>query len=98
MPPFDFGESVGAENLFNALIESSYMFKLIGMLEIIVGLLLLIKKAVPAALLALLPISVNIILFHAVLDPVNIGPAVLVAGLNIFLIIKNWGHYRSLVS
>ena len=98
MPPFDFGESVGAKNLFNALIESSYMFKLIGMLEIIVGLLLLIKKAVPAALLALLPISVNIILFHAVLDPVNIGPAVLVAGLNTFLIIKNWGHYRLLVS
>ena len=97
MPAFDFGDNVGAENLFNAFTDSGYMWILVGGVEAIVGLLLVIKKAVPAALLALLPVSVNIILFHAVLDPANIGPGILVAGLNTFLIIKNWDYYRSLV-
>ena len=98
LPPFDFGNSTGAESLFNALTASGYMWALVGGVETIVGALLLIKKAMPAALLALVPISVNIVLFHAVLDPVNIGPAILVAGLNTFLIIRNWNYYRSLVS
>ena len=96
MPPFDFGESIGAEKLFNALIDSGYMFKLVGVVEAIVGLLLIINKAVPAALLAFLPVSVNIILFHGVLDPMNIAPGILVTVLMTYLIYKNWGQYRHL--
>lgn len=96
MPPFDFGDSIGAEKLFNAYIESGYMLQLIGAVEAIVGLLLIINKAVPAALLAFLPIAVNILLFHGILDPANIAPGVLVSLLMTYLIYKNWGHYKHL--
>lgn len=97
LPAFDFGDNVGAANLFSAFIDSGYMLPLIGGVEALVGLLLVIKKAVPAALLAMLPISVGIILFHAVLDPANIAPGALVAILNVYLIARNWDNYRHLL-
>lgn len=97
MPDFDFGDNVGAANLFQAFTDSTYMWPLVGGLEAVVGILLITKKAFPAALLALLPISVNIVLFHAVLDLGNIVPALLVAILNGYLIAINWSEYRHLV-
>ncbi len=96
MPDFDFGDNLGAKNLFEAFTASGYMWPLVGGLEIIVGILFVIKKAFPAALLALIPISVNVVLFHAVLDPPNIGPALLVAVLNGYFIYRNWNSYRHL--
>lgn len=97
MPDFDFGEDVGAKNLFEAFTDSGYMWPLVGGLEAVVGILFIIKKAFPAALLALIPISVNVVLFHAVLNIANIGPALLVAILNAYFIYKNWNNYRHLV-
>ncbi len=97
MPDFQFGEDIGAANLFQAFTDSGYMWSLVGGLEVVVGILFIIKKAFPAALLALLPISVNIVLFHAVLNIANIGPALLVAIVNIYFIYKNWNNYRHLV-
>jgi putative oxidoreductase len=97
MPDFEFGQDVGAANLFQAFTDSGYMWPLVGGLEVVVGLLFITKKAFPAALLALLPISVNVVLFHAVLNPANIGPALLVAVVNLYFIYKNWSNYRHLV-
>lgn len=97
LPDFDFGDNVGAANLFQAFTDSGYMWPLVGGLEAVVGILLIIKKAFPAALLALIPISVNVVLFHAVLDPPNIVPALLVAILNGYLIARNWEQFRHLV-
>lgn len=97
MPDFEFGDNVGAANLFQAFTDSGYMWPLVGGLEAVVGILLIIKKAFPAALLALIPISVNIVLFHAVLDPPNIVLALLVATLNIYFIARNWEQFRHLV-
>lgn len=97
MPDFDFGEDVGARSLFDAFTDSGYMWPLVGGLEAVVGILFITKKAFPAALLALIPISVNVVLFHAVLNIANIGPALLVAVLNGYFIYKNWNNYRHLV-
>lgn len=97
MPDFEFGDNVGAANLFQAFTDSGYMWPLVGGLEAIIGVLFITKKAFPAALLALIPISVNIVLFHAVLDPPNIVPALLVAILNGYFIYRNWSYYKELV-
>ena len=97
LPDFDFGENIGAANLFQAFTDSGYMWPLVGGLEVVVGILFVIKKAFPAAILALIPISVNVVLFHATLDLPNIGPALLVAVLNGYLLYKNWDNYRHLV-
>ena len=97
MPDFEFGDNIGAANLFQAFTDSGYMWPLVGGLEAIIGVLFITKKAFPAALLALIPISVNIVLFHAVLDPPNIAPALLVAILNGYFIYRNWSYYKDLV-
>ena len=97
MPDFEFGENVGAANLFQAFTDSGYMWPLVGGLEVVVGILFITKKAFPAAVLALLPISINIVLFHAVLDLGNIAPALLVAIVNGYFIYKNWNNYRHLM-
>ncbi|MFT5891238.1 MAG: putative oxidoreductase [Dokdonia sp.] len=97
LPAFEFGNDLGAANLFEAFTNSGYMWPLVGGLEMLVGILFITKKAFPAALLALLPISVNIVLFHAILNPANIAPALFVAIVNLYFIYKNWSNYRHLV-
>jgi len=88
LPPFDFKQDVDAAALFQAFFDSGYILPgLVGGLEIVVGLLLVTKKWVPFALVA-----------HAVLNPANILPALLVALINTYLIYRNWNSYRSMFS
>ena len=108
MPDFDFTGYPAAEHLFNTLrfsenvssaAEASgkgYIMNLVGVTEVIVGLLLVIKKWVPLALVMLVPISVNIVLFHAFVNLPNIGPAILVAAVNGYLVYKHWDAYKAL--
>ncbi|WP_456423143.1 DoxX family membrane protein [Lutibacter sp.] len=94
MPNMEMPAAAG--NLMSAMMESGYMFKLVGVTEIIVGLLLLLKKWVPFALIVLAPISVNMILFHIFLAPAGIAPAAIVAIINILLIYDNWNKLKIL--
>lgn len=83
----DFMASLGA---------TGYVLKTVGMIEIGIGVLLLLKKWVAFALIVLVPISLNIVLFHVFLDVSGIGGALLVAILNGILIYKHWTQYKSL--
>ncbi len=94
LPDFEF-VNPEAEILFSAL-ANSYILKTVGLIEIIVGLLLVSNKAVPFALVLMAPISVNIILFHATVDPANIGPGVFVFLVNILLIYAYWNTFKPL--
>jgi len=94
LPEFEFANPEAG--VFFGALASSYVLKTVGLIEVIVGFLLLINKAVPFALVLLAPISVNIILFHLTLDPANIGPAIFVFLVNTFLISKFWGKYKPL--
>ena len=100
---FDFTGYPEAEYLFNSLhyswsepVGKGYILGLVGLTEATVGLLLVLKKWVPFALVMLVPISINIILFHAFVNLPNIGPAIFVAAVNAFLMYKHWGAYRSM--
>ncbi len=103
MPDFDFTGYPEAEYLFKSLRFSGpeptgkgYIMGLVGITEAVVGLLLILRKWVPFALVVLVPISVNIVLFHAFVNLPNIGPAILVAVLNAYLMYKNWDAYKAL--
>lgn len=80
----------------DSLSETGYILKLIGVLEICIGLLLIINKAVPFALILLAPISVNILFFHLFMDTPGLILAMIVILLNIILIYKHWKAYRPL--
>jgi uncharacterized membrane protein YphA (DoxX/SURF4 family) len=85
-----------ASDFMNSLVDTGYVLYFLGFLEVVIGVLLLLKKWVPFALLVLVPISVNILLFHIFLDLPDILQAIIIVGLNTILIIKYWKAYRPL--
>ncbi len=101
---FDFNGYPEAEHLFKALRYSGdnpeagkgYIMNLVGATEVFVGLLLIIKKWVPLALVMLVPISLNIVMFHIMVNLPNIGPAIGVALVNAYLLYLNWGAYKGM--
>ena len=86
-PAGDFIESFG---------QVDYVLPVAGFFEIIIGILLLLKKWVAFALIMLAPISLNILLFHLYLNLEGIGPALLIGILNGILIYKHWTQYKPL--
>lgn len=94
MPAPELPEAAGA--YMGALAESGYIFPTLGVVYILVGFLLVINKAVPFALIALVPVSFNIVAFHLAYNPEGILFAAVVAILNFFLIYTNWDRFKSL--
>lgn len=82
-----------AADFMNSLGATGYIFPVVGLMEVIIGALLLTKKWVAFALILLAPISINILLFHMFLDIPGISVAFVLAILNGVLIYKNWKQY-----
>lgn len=87
---------LAAANFLESLENTGYVFYVIAIIEIVVGVLLLINKWVPFALLLLAPISLNILLFHLFLDISDVLVAIVIVALNTILIYKYWRVYRPL--
>jgi putative oxidoreductase len=85
-----------AAEFMTELAATGYVLPVVGLIEISIGILLLINKWTPFALVLLAPISVNILLFHLFLDLPGIGGALIVAVLNGILIYKHWSKFRPL--
>ena len=85
-----------AGNFMASLGSTGYVLKTLGVIEIGIAVLLLLKKWVAFALIVLVPISLNILLFHLFLDVSGIGGALVVVILNTVLIFKHWPQYKSL--
>ena len=85
-----------AANFMSSLNATGYIFPLLGLLEIFIGLMLLFKKWVPFVLTLLVPISINILLFHLFLDIPGVVMALLIVTLNTMLVYKNWRQYKTL--
>jgi len=95
MPAPELPEAAGA--FMGALAGSGYIFPTLGVVYILAGLLLVLNKAVPFALVMLVPVSFNIVAFHLAYAPEGILFAAVVAILNLFLIYTNWDRLKSLL-
>ena len=85
-----------AAEFMSSLVATGYVLPIVGVIEVFIGILLLTKNWIAFALILLVPISLNILLFHLFLDLPGIGGAILVAVLNGILIYKHWPQYRPL--
>jgi hypothetical protein len=85
-----------AGEFMNSLGATGYIFPVVGMLEVVIGALLLLKKWVAFALILLAPISINILLFHLFLDIPGAAVALVVTVFNGVLIYKHWQQYKPL--
>lgn len=71
-------------------------FTFIGALYVIAGLLLLVGRYVPVALVILGPILVVILLFHVTLSPNELAFPVILTLLEVFLIYAYWPAFSSI--
>lgn len=94
MPNPELPEKAGA--FMGALVEAGYIFPILGVCYLLIGLLLVLNKAVPLALVMLVPISINIVAFHLFLAPSGILFAAIIAILNLLLLYANWNKLNSL--
>lgn len=85
-----------AGSFLGAIGATGYLFQLIKITEITVGILLLANIAVPLALVVLAPISLNILLFHLVLDHPGIPLSVVIVAIQIYLAYANKSKFSSL--
>lgn len=81
-----------------ALVNTGYMMPLIKGTEVLVGVLLLLNRFVPLALVVLAPVVVNIVAFHAFLAPTGFGMTVLIVGLQLYLVWIHRSVYRPLLT
>jgi putative oxidoreductase len=84
-----------AEAFSGGLFGSGYFFQYMKVLEIAAGLFLLINRFTAFFLLVLLPISLNIFLYHAILAPAGVPMGAGIIVLNVFLCIAYFKYYKS---
>lgn len=83
--------------LMNIYITSGFL-KLIGVLEMVGGVLLLANKFVPLALTFITAMMFNAAVFHALHDPAGIGGAVVALFLSLALVYAHRERFSSLLS
>jgi len=92
-PPMD-----GPAGAFmGAMGATGYFFAFLGIVEAATGILLLIGKYTRLATIVLLPVTINIALFHLVLAPAGGVPGYLSLILNIVLVIAYKDDYEGLL-
>ncbi len=76
-----------AAAFLGGLFQSGYLFPLIKTIEVFAGALLIAGWYVPLILIVLMPISLNILLFHSVLEPggAEIGLSAIILLLQLYL-------------
>jgi len=80
------------------IYATSGFMKIIGVIEIIGGLLLIVGKYVPLVLIFLVAIMFNALLFHALHDIANIAGAVLGLALSLILVYAYRDRFKSVLS
>jgi uncharacterized membrane protein YphA (DoxX/SURF4 family) len=91
------GMSADAMTYFGALVNSKTMV-LVAIVEIVAGLALITNKFGALFAIILMSVSVNAVLFHAVLDQANIAGALVLLVLNIAVLIGYKDKYKALLS
>ena len=85
-----------AEAFVSGLFQSGYFFPFLKTVEILLGLFLLAGVFMPLTLVLLMPITLNIALFHVFLSPEGIGLTVLILALHFFLAWRYRDYYKQL--
>jgi uncharacterized membrane protein YphA (DoxX/SURF4 family) len=85
-----------AGQFVGAMFVSHYL-NVVFALQIVAGALLLANRFVPAALIILAPLLVNIALFHAFMAPVGYAPAVIAIALWSVVFARERAAFRPLL-
>lgn len=81
-----------ADVFLGGLFQSGYFFPLVKGLEVVLGAFLIIRLFVPLSLVILMPISLNILLFHVFLTPGNFAMGAVIMVIHVYLA---WAYRES---
>ncbi len=88
----------GVSEFMGGLKASGYFLPLLFGTQLLVGILLLLNLFVPLALVLIMPVLVNIILYHIFLDPSGIVPGAILMVLDLYLAWVYRDAYRPLLT
>ncbi|MBL8021795.1 MAG: DoxX family protein [Leptospirales bacterium] len=92
-------ELTGGTKIFMAGMDAVvYLMPLVKATELACGLALLVGRFVPLATVVLAPVVLNIVLYHAFLDPATIGAGVFLLVGGLFLAYAHRSHFKSLLA
>lgn len=80
------------------VMAAHHWMNFVGVIMTIAGLLLLVNRFVPLALALLAPIIVNILLYHALLWPHGVGPAIFALVLELVLVAAYFSSFTPLLA
>lgn len=86
-----------AQLVMKTFKDTGYLLYFIQWTELIIGISLLTGFFIPLLLIVLIPISINILLFHIFLAPPVIGPGLFIFAMNIFLVFSYRANYLNLL-
>lgn len=98
IPPPKEGIPEGAMAFSVAMMKTGYLMQLVKGTEVVVGLLLLINRFVPLALVVLAPVIVNIVAFHVFLAPTGLVMTGVIVALHLYLAWCYRHAYRPLLT
>lgn len=98
IPPDEGGFSLPAYTVLNQFWDSGFVMHTVCLTHTLVGAALLANRFVPLALAVHLPITLQMVLFHIVLDPSTGIMAYMICALNVFLMIAYRKAYVSLLA
>jgi hypothetical protein len=88
----------GAADFMTAMMRTGYLFALIKITETAVGLLLVSNRLVPLALTVIAPVLVNIVAFHAFLEPAGLPVPLVLMALEVYLAWAYRDAYRGILA
>lgn len=92
-------QSLGAaaDAFFAGMAASGYFIPFLGIIELLLGLMLLFNFRAALASVMLFPVTLNIVLFNLFLTPTHSIPGIIVFLLNIYLLYSNREKYSVLL-
>ena len=86
-----------AQQVMDTFRDTGYLLHFTQWIELLVGICLLTGFFIPLSLIVLVPISINILLFHVFLAPPVVGPGLFIFAMNVFLLISYKASYLHLI-
>lgn len=84
------------QDLFAAFGKIGWLMPLVGLAEILGGLLVLLPKTRAVGALVILPIILGILAHHIHHDPEGIGAGVVFGIIELWILMENWKKYTQL--
>ncbi|MCR9263277.1 MAG: DoxX family protein [Flavobacteriaceae bacterium] len=93
--PEDLPESL--MQMMQAIMTMGWLIPLVGLVELVGGILFLFKRTRALGAIVILPVMVGILLINTITDTSGLPIALPLFAINLWVIIENWPKYRPML-